>query len=211
MTDERQLAEAWARGDTRAGRALVASTYDAIVRFFRTKAGPEADDLVQRTFLVCSERVGTFSGDAPFRAFLFGIARNVLLEHYRSRTRDDRNVPDFHERSIADLQPGVWSQVARRDDERNLLRALQLLPLESQILLELFYWEEVPIADLAVILEVAPGTIKSRLHRAREALQDAFAHLPEQPVDPRTARVLLASWRKRTAAAHEAAREPTNR
>ena len=45
--------EAWRAGDHAAGERLVAEHYDVVLRFFRTKAGEEADDLVQRTFLRC--------------------------------------------------------------------------------------------------------------------------------------------------------------
>src|SRR5690606_17645112 len=50
-TADRELFEAWRTGDRAAGQQLIERHYDAIVRFFRTKAGPQTDDLVQRTFL----------------------------------------------------------------------------------------------------------------------------------------------------------------
>ena len=115
-TDEERLA-AWRAGDRDAGVSLISTHYNAIVRFFQTKAGPEADDLVQRTFLRCSEAIVRYQGTGTSRAFLFGIARNVLLEHIRRRVRDGRNV-DFHARSIADLEPGVATQAAGRAESR---------------------------------------------------------------------------------------------
>ena len=78
MSDERALVLAWAAGDRAAGREIVTAHYDAVARFFRTKAGPDADDLVQRTFLRCHERAATFEGTGRFRAFIFAVARFVL-------------------------------------------------------------------------------------------------------------------------------------
>jgi RNA polymerase sigma-70 factor (ECF subfamily) len=197
MIDDKEQIAAWANGDRAAGRALIAANYDAVVRFFRTKAGPDADDLVQRTFLRCNEHVGRFRGTGSFRAFLFGIARNVLLEHIRRRTRDRRNSPDFHEESLADLQPGVWTQAVARRQKRNLVAALTRIPVESQMLLELYYWEELSVAELSTALDIPAGTVKSRLHRARGQLQDAIARVPADPDDHRSASHLLDSWRAR--------------
>jgi RNA polymerase sigma-70 factor (ECF subfamily) len=67
--------------------------------------------------------------------------------------------------------------VARREEERILLQALRRLPLDQQITLELYYWEELPVADIAEVLDVAVGTVKSRLGRAREALRECIAQL----------------------------------
>jgi RNA polymerase sigma-70 factor (ECF subfamily) len=202
-SDDLTRARAWADGDRNAGRALIAENYGRVVRFFQHKAGANADDLVQITFLRCSERVGTFSGTGSFRSFLFGIARNVLLEHIRVQVRDRRNEPDFNATSIADLQPGVWTQALQQHEHRMLIQALQLIPLENQMLLELYYWEELSVAEVASALEIAVGTVKSRLFRARGQLQDAMAKVPEAARDPRNADQMLQSWLVRLHAQEE--------
>ena len=71
------LLQAWAGGDRGAGAMLVEKYYDAMVRFFRNKAGDDADDLIQRTFLAAAEGAGCFRGQGSVRAWLFGIARHV--------------------------------------------------------------------------------------------------------------------------------------
>jgi RNA polymerase sigma-70 factor (ECF subfamily) len=147
--------------------------------------------------LRCHERAATFEGTGRFRAFIFAVARFVLLEHIRSRARDREREPDFEERSIADLQPGVWTQAVARKERRDLVTALQMIPVESQIVLELFYWEDLSVAELAEALDVPPGTVKSRLFRAREQLASAIARVPSQDDDSRSARELLDAWRAR--------------
>ena len=52
------------------------------------------------------------------------------------------------------------------------MRALRRLPLDLQITIELFYWQELPIADIAAVLEIPVGTVKSRVSRARHALME---------------------------------------
>jgi RNA polymerase sigma-70 factor (ECF subfamily) len=203
-SDDARLLRAWAEGDRIAGAALVARHYDAVARFFRNKAGDGAEDLIQRTFLACAEGAGGFRGQGSVRAWLFGIARNVLYDHIRRRVRDGRNAPDFQESALVDLSPGVSTIAARRADQRLLLRALQLIPLEMQVLLELFYWEDLSVDELAQILEIPPGTVKSRLFRARALLREATAKVPASAEETQSARILLEEWAARVGGRLEA-------
>jgi RNA polymerase sigma factor (sigma-70 family) len=172
--DDSQLIAAWRDGDRAAGQMLVGRYFDAISRFFATKAGEHAGDLVQRTFLICSESLGRFRGDGSVRAFLYGIARNVLYEHIRRRMKAVARKPDFSVSSIADLAPGVSTVVDRRAKQQALVEALQRIPLELQLVVELYYWEQLSVSELAEVVGVPPGTIKSRLHRARALLQESI-------------------------------------
>lgn len=192
--EERELIEAWRGGDRRAGEALIERYYDAIARFFTNKARREADDLTQRTFLRCASALAGFRAEGSFRAFLFGIARNTLYEHFRRRLRDARMEPDFNASSLADLAPGVATLVGQKAEQRVLGLALQNIPLEMQILLELYYWEDLRLAELAQMLEVPRGTIKSRLHRARALLREAMDKVAKSPEEMRSASQLLDSW-----------------
>ena len=172
VTTDEQLFTEWRAGERAAGEALIERHYDAITRFFRFKAGAHADDLVQRTFMVCADPARAFRAEGSFRAFLFGIARNILFEHIRLRVRDGQPDPDFTARSLADLAPGILTVAAQKDEQRLLVQALQQLPLESQLLLELYYWEELSVDELATVTGVAAGTVKSRLHTARTRLRE---------------------------------------
>jgi RNA polymerase sigma factor (sigma-70 family) len=197
--DEAAWLAAWGRGDRAAGEALVLRHYDGIVRFFRNKAGAHADDLVQRTFLTCAEQASRFRGEGSVRGFLFGIARNVLYEHIRGQVRDRRVEPDFAASAIVDLSPGVATIAARRADQRVLLAALQHIPVELQVLLELYYWENLSMEELGQILDIPPGTVKSRLFRARGLLREATAKVPASAAETQSARVLLDAWAARMA------------
>lgn len=188
------LVRGWLAGDRDASAALIEAHYDAVVRFFRTKAGPHADDLVQRTFLACAEARPSYRGDAGFRAFLFGVARNVLFEHIRSRQRDGVPPPDFGVTSLAALEPGVSTLVGERSAQRWLIAALQRIPVDLQLVLELYYWEDLSVAELAEVLAVPAGTVKSRLFRARQDLRAAMEQLTLDPQDQRSVRELAAAW-----------------
>lgn len=188
------LYRAWMAGDRDAASTLIERYYDAVVRFFRSKLGDDVDDLVQRTFLGVAESGSRGADVLSFRAFLYGVARNVFLEHLRAATRDRQRAPDFAVSSLVDLRTGVATRAARRESERLLTLCLQHLPVELQIAVELYYWEDVGVAELAEIQGVPPGTIKSRLHRARQLLREALARLEATSADKAAVGAVLDAW-----------------
>jgi RNA polymerase sigma factor (sigma-70 family) len=201
LDDDAEHYRAWRAGDREAGQRLVERHYDSIARFFRTKAGPQADDLVQRVFLVSADPSGGFRGESSFRTYLFGVARKLLLEHWRGRTKAERVDFDASIASVHDLAPGLSTIAEGRADERLLCLALQRIPLDIQMTLELFYWEDLSVAELATVLDIPEGTVKSRLHRGRVLLEQAMAAIDAPPDAHESVRVQLAEWAARMQAA----------
>ncbi len=191
--DDARLLRAWHDGDKRAGQTLIRRYHEPVARFFRTKAYHHTDDLVQRTWLSLAESHGRFSGEASVRAFLFGIARNVLFEFYRSQKKHGA-APDFAVQSLVDLAPGVSTQAAARSEMRVLLQALQRIPADLQSLLELHYWEGLSVEELGAVFHVSAGTIKSRMHRARGLLKDEMARVPAADELRASTQTLYANW-----------------
>lgn len=165
------LFDRWRSGDTSAGQELFARYFDSIYRFFDTKAEGDIDDLVQRTFLACVGARDRFRGDSSFRTFLFTIARYELYAYYRRRRRDGAQVDPLTS-SVAQIVTTPRSRLARHEAHRKLLDAMCQLPVETQMLLELHYREDLDITELAQIFEAPATTIRTRLHRGRRALRD---------------------------------------
>jgi len=165
-----ELLAAWSGGDASSGQALFKRHFRRIYRFFETKLGSDVDELVQETFLACMRGRDQFRGDASFLTYLYTIARHELYRVLSERRRDLDRL-DFEMSSIADLAPTPRTQIAAREDRERLLRCLHMLPVAQQMLLELHYWEGVTIAELAEIFESPEVTVRSRLHRARNALR----------------------------------------
>ncbi len=165
-----ELLLAWQAGDGEAGEALVERYFDRLYRFFHTKLEAEADELVQATFLACVGAKDRFRREASFRTFLFGIAKNQLYVAIRARMKAARL--DFEISSIAELVTTPRAKLARHQDYERLVEAMRALPLEQQTLLELHYWDELDMSELAAIFEAPEVTIRSRLHRARKALRE---------------------------------------
>lgn len=174
VTDDERDYERWRDGELAAGRALFERYFDALFRFFESKAsGPDVGDLVQRTFLACLEAKDRFRGSSSFRTFLYAIARHELSGHYRARRRGA--AVDFGVSSVADLGATPSTLVRQRSEQAALGRALQSLPVDLQIAVELRFWEGLSGPELGEVLGVPEGTVRSRLRRALESLRAALA------------------------------------
>ncbi len=160
----------WCAGDRAAGSALFDRHFADLFRFFETKVGDETEELVQRTFCACVHRRDQFRRQSSFRTFLFAIARFELYAHWRQRARHGQAI-DFSEVSLAQVATTPVTRLARNRQRDRLLRALQSLPLESQLLIELHYWEDMDSDALAEVFEISPTTARTRLFRARQALR----------------------------------------
>ena len=177
MRADLELLEAWRRGDEGAGNELLKRHFRSVYMFFDSKVGDGAEDLAQQTFLACVEardRVDPTRGS--FKSYLFGIARNLLLQFFR-RHRRGANV-DFGTVSIEDLGGVSPSRVvAAREEHALLVDALRRLPVDAQIALELHYWEDMSASEIADVLSIPAGTARSRLHRAQQSLRAVMRQL----------------------------------
>lgn len=193
--DDAELFKAWAGGDQSAGESLYRRYFDPLYRFFRAKAPDDYEDLIQNTMLECVRSRERFRGDAPFRAYLFGVARHRLLHHLR-RKGSSRVDFEASQTSVADVDPRPSSLMARKAEHRLLLDAMRRVPVDLQIAMELHYWEDMSTAELAEVLEIPQGTVKSRLRRGREALQAELAKLTQDPTERDAAMGGVETWAK---------------
>jgi RNA polymerase sigma-70 factor (ECF subfamily) len=177
--DDGALLEAWRAGDRAAGQALFARHFERVYRFFADKVeARSANDLVQATFTACVEGRDRIR-DGSFRAYLYGVARIVLLGHYRDRKHV--GVVDPHVESLLELGAGPSTLMVRQAEVRLLLAALRRIPLDLQIVLELHYWEGMNSSELGAVLDIPPATVRSRLRRARELLRARMQALDHEP------------------------------
>ena len=173
-----ELLEAWRDGDGRSGDLLFRRYFDRIYGFFASKVPEQAiADLIQETMLGCVQGASRFRGEGSFRAYLLGVARNVLLASFRAKRRNQRIDFDASITSLQDLGQSPTQQRWARQEMRLVAEALRHLPLDLQIALELHYFEAMNTADIAIVLELPQGTVKSRLRRAREQLEAIIAKI----------------------------------
>lgn len=137
----------------------------------------DADDLVQDTWLRVIRGLPGLRDPARFRAWLFGIAHRVLVDRLRARYAAPAESPVEPLPDAADVQ----ADHIRRDQIERGLAALA--PAEREVIV-LFYLEQLKLSEIAAVLSVPTGTIKSRLHRARAQMRDALEHASGALPDP---------------------------
>ena len=173
-SDEATLLSRIAAGDDDAFSAFYRQHLDAVVAFFRRRVGDRelALDLSAETFAAVVVSAGTYGGDAPPVAWLFGIARNKLRESLR---RD--RVADAARRRLG-MEPVVFDDAdLRRVEERadsgegDLTRALGALPEATRTALLARLVEEQEYGEIAVRLRCSEQVVRQRVHRGLKQLR----------------------------------------
>jgi RNA polymerase sigma-70 factor (ECF subfamily) len=173
------LLERLAAGDLEALGELSRAYRARIQRFARAYAGvaPEvADDIAQQALLETLRTAERFEGRSRLLTWLFGVAKNLCRTHLRRRedatdpdARVWRTLPDPG-RNPHELFEHVESAIAVR-------RALEALPAPYRAVLVLREWEEMSYDQIAEVLSVPVGTVRSRLHTARALLAERLIAL----------------------------------
>ncbi|MEM7156334.1 MAG: sigma-70 family RNA polymerase sigma factor [Myxococcota bacterium] len=173
-----ELLTAWQGGASSAGETLFERYYPVAERFFHNKVlDPcEREDLIQTTFLECVESAARFRGTSSFRTFLLGIATHIWLSRCR-RAFGPRNHAALGSMSVEDMGQTPSDVIADDESKRMMLAALRSVPLQTQVLLELRYWEGLKLRELAEVLEIPDSTVKNRLLRAKQVLEQQMERL----------------------------------
>ena len=135
--------------------------------FWRSGVSPfEGEDLVQETYLRLWKYRREYVPTAKLSTFLFLLARQVRLDALRRDTRRERRERDWgSERSDVQEAP----HAGEREDVR---RAVARLPEQMREVIELGVFQDLPYAEVAEILGVPVGTVKSRMHNAIRKLKE---------------------------------------
>jgi RNA polymerase sigma factor (sigma-70 family) len=171
MTSDSDLLTAWRNGDATAGEQLLGRHFAPIARFFRSKFGDDVQDLVQQTFLDCLNSKDRITDS--FRSYLFGIARNQMMNHLRMHYRGKQIDPLTT--SIVELKTSPRSAAVRDQQKNDVAAAMRRLSIDHQVILELTYWEHMSGNEIAAALSIDANTVRSRLARARDELRGLLA------------------------------------
>ncbi len=168
--DDAALLHAWCDGDKAAGGRLLGSAFPRLYRFLFNKVGDDTGEIVQQTMLACVEHREMLRHCVNFEAYLLRMARNKLYDFLKKRRRSPEMLPGDLP-SVEDLQTSAASLIGRGQRDADVLMALRRLPVDFQVVIELHYWSELTTAEIADVIEVPVGTVKSRLRRARERFE----------------------------------------
>lgn len=195
LTDE-QLVGLYRAGETRAYELLLRryklELFHFLMRFVHNRA--TADDLFQETFLQVYTSIETFDTTRRFKPWLFTIAANKARDLLRksSRTQAIRlstplDSQDQQGRSLIDLMeadlPLPEENLASDETKAQVAAAIADLPEHLREVLLLAYFHQFPYKDIADMLGVPLGTVKSRLHAAVATFADRWKQLHGDPSD----------------------------
>jgi RNA polymerase sigma-70 factor (ECF subfamily) len=127
-------------------------------------------DIVQETFIAAARHLASLREDGRFGSWLFGIAHQKCVQHWRRSGREEPLDADF-----AEAQPGPDDDprelFIREEQEAEFMQALNQLPLPQRQALLLHFIEDFSLEEIAGITGVSLGTVKSRLHYGKKTLR----------------------------------------
>jgi RNA polymerase sigma-70 factor, ECF subfamily len=173
----RKLVDRAQKGDRAALEELYLIHFDRIYSYLHVSVGNkhDAEDLTTQTFLKMLEKIGRFRWQsAPFSAWLFRIAHNLAMDHFRSRRRwqPEAEVPE----PLDSEEPSAELEAMQSIGRESMFELIEKLSPEQQQVLILKFVFNFANGDVANILDKTEGAIKSLQHRALASLQKQIAN-----------------------------------
>jgi RNA polymerase sigma-70 factor (ECF subfamily) len=175
--NEGALIQASIEGDGKAFEALYVHYMDAIYRYIFFRVGDEiqAEDLTEETFVRAWEALPKYQHKYPFSSWLYRIAHNLVIDHYRRK----KPVPISNGlmRTYSNSDEPMDHMVDRKQEIRLLIKAVQRLnELEKEIVL-LRFVEGLSHKEISAMVGRSPSSCRVILHRALKALRATLAEL----------------------------------
>ena len=127
-------------------------------------------DIVQETFIAAVRHIGSLREEAKFGGWLFGIAHQKCAQLWRQQNRAAALRDEIAE-SAPDWEDGPDELLIRREQEEEFMRSLNELAAPQRAVLLLHFVEDFSLEEIAGITQTPLGTVKSRLHYAKQALR----------------------------------------
>jgi RNA polymerase sigma-70 factor, ECF subfamily len=127
----------------------------------------EAWDVLQETWIKVFQGIGSLKNPGSLASWLYSIARHNAMDHWRGRFADVQT-EEMDENAMAEIPDDKTPDF---DNAERVHRGLDRISLAHREVLTLFFLEDFSIEEIASILNVAQGTVKSRLHHAKRALR----------------------------------------
>jgi len=181
--------------DTDSVRSMYDDHAASLFAYLARRVGREfAEDLLAETFRAAIDSYPRFDPTrGSERAWLFGIATNLLRRHWRTERRRllalerSASMTAEHIDPLMGLADGVANRIDAETEAARLLRAVVDLPADDRDLLFLSGWERLNSTEIGQALEIAPATVRSRLHRIRADLRKTIDSVPVSSESPRGA------------------------
>ena len=173
-SDER-LARRFRDGrDAKVFDELVRRYQASVFRIVAATLGPDknadVEDCVQEVFIDVFYKIGNFRFQSRFSTWLYRVARNKAVDVLRKPRFRLPHVDSEAVKEQIDAESGFEEQRVVEATDQRVRNAVQSLPTRQRSVVYLFYWMEVPIAEIAELMSMKSGTVKSELYRARQRL-----------------------------------------
>ena len=136
-----------------------------------------AEDVTQNTLVTAWRTAHTFRAEGRLIAWLLGIVHHTAMKAIRNRTN---YLGDVAEETIREEQPSPEEQAQVKDERRWVRQGMQSLSPEHRAVLELIFYQELSLNEVAQVLNIPVGTVKSRLSYARTHLRGMLARTEER-------------------------------
>ncbi len=182
LTDESdaRLAAAVLRKDRKATAEFVSRFADGIYAYVYSRLLPRrdlVDDLVQEVFLAAWENLQQYRGTSPLQAWLMGIARHKVEDHYRARLRAPGAIDDLDgDSDVLASSPDFDSSLEQEQVRKNTWRVMSGLPEQYRLALIWRYWEKASARDMAAKTGKTEKAIERLLARARAEFRERWNH-----------------------------------
>ena len=172
VADERALVEAVLRKDRKATAQLVARYADPVYAYVLQRLAPRTDlvdDLVQEVFLGALRGLRSFAGHSSLRAWLLGIARHKVEDHYRAVFRRSETLSELNDESalVSVAFPELDERLDRRRLQEKTRQVLTRLPQAYSCALLWQYWEKRSVREIAAATGKTEKAAERLLARAR--------------------------------------------
>jgi len=175
--NEQEVINQAQRGDEEAVTLLYETHVDAIFEYvrYRVDSKSTAEDLTSEVFLRMVRGLANYKDQGvPFRAWLFRIAGNLVVDHYRQRKKES-DTPLLDELESDDTDP--FDRLAQSEDQLRLHLAIRALPEAYQDLLLLRFVNNLPHTEIASIMNKSAEALRAMQYRALKALAEQFERL----------------------------------
>lgn len=138
-----------------------------------------AADILQEVFLRLHRYADKVDPARPLEPWLYRVTVNLAYSEMKRRRRWLRFLEEMKARLVGEHRPGPHKLIEQDEEMRRVREAVASLPLAQRVVVVLHYLNELSLQEIAQVLEVPEGTVKSRLHYARRALRQKLVQ-PEQ-------------------------------
>jgi RNA polymerase sigma-70 factor (ECF subfamily) len=174
------LVEQYLKGDNRAFETLFkkyqAPVFNIVNRMVNSE---EAYDITQDVFCCVLKALPTFRGESRFSTWLYSIAKNACLNRIRHKRRSREDsleaiLEEHPQAEFADENTDVEETVETHELQQIVNKVLETLPADQRIIITLRDFEQLSYEEIGTITGMSIQTVKSRLHRARQAFKNKF-------------------------------------